>query len=213
VDWRNGYDRFLWLYGIPGAGKTVLLSYIAEDIKKLCTTQDAGILGWSHYYCYFGRAQEETPHLLRWLINQLCRQSKTIPHEAREIRQQGLQPSTSHLIEILEAVIQPFSRVYVAVDALDESSDREKILDFLLEVIKRPALQKINLLCMSRKERDIEKALSSVTTSVSLSNPYVDEDIRSYVKSRLCQDRKLSTWPAELRAEIEVALVKGAKGM
>lgn len=35
-DWKNYKTRFLWLNSIPGAGKTVLFSYICGDIKLLC---------------------------------------------------------------------------------------------------------------------------------------------------------------------------------
>jgi hypothetical protein len=49
--------------------------------------------------------------------------------------------------------------------------------------------------------------------NISLQNPRVDEDIRLYIQNQLCEDRKFSHWPKSLRAEIETALVKGAKGM
>jgi hypothetical protein len=71
----------------------------------------------------------------------------------------------------------------------------------------------IQLLVTSRKELDIERALSPLAIELSLSNPYVDEDIRTYIKSRLREDPKFSRWPETLRNETETALVKGAKGM
>src|SRR6266536_4322083 len=72
-DWICGPNRFLWLHGIPGAGKTVLLSFVVENIKRGCKDTAPDGTGWEYNYCYFGRDQDETPHLLRWVINQLCR--------------------------------------------------------------------------------------------------------------------------------------------
>jgi hypothetical protein len=59
---------------------------------------------------------------------------------------------------------------------------------------------------------DIERALSPLGTELSLSNTYVDNDIRTYIRSRLLK-AKFRRWPKSLKDEAENALVKGAKGM
>lgn len=63
--WKDRNTRFLWLHGIPGAGKTVLLSYIFEDVKRFCKQDESDALGWAYYYCYLGRKQGEAPYMLR----------------------------------------------------------------------------------------------------------------------------------------------------
>jgi hypothetical protein len=211
--WKTLNTRFFWLHGIPGAGKTVLLSYIAEDIRNYCQTHLADGFGSAYYYCHFSRGQDETPHLLRWFISQLCRQINGIPPEVRQLFREGTQPSTSRLLDVLAVVIQSFARVYLVVDALDESSERDKILTMLLRITKDENFQKIQLLTTSRKELDIERMISSVATGISLSNPYLNEDIKSFVSSNLSEDYKFSRWPESLRLEIESALSAGANGM
>ncbi|KAN0112593.1 hypothetical protein V8E51_005544 [Hyaloscypha variabilis] len=114
---------------------------------------------------------------------------------------------------MLEAVAGYFSHIYITVDALDESTDREQILALLRTIITNPHLRHIHLLATSRKELDIERELSPIAVGLSLSNPYVDEDIRTYVKGRLLESPKFARWPESLKAETETALVKGAKGM
>jgi hypothetical protein len=213
MGWKTLDTRFFWLHGIPGAGKTVLLSYIAEDIKNYCQTNQMDGFGSAYYYCHFSRGQDETPHLLRWLISQLCRQINGIPPEVRQLFREGTHPSTCRLLDVLAVVIQSFSRVYLVVDALDESSEREKILTMLLRITKDEQLQRIQLLPTSRKELEIERMLSGIATSMSLSNPYVDEDIKSFVNSNLSEDYKFSRWPQSLVLEIETALSAGANGM
>lgn len=65
----------------------------------------------------------------------------------------------------------------------------------------------------SRKEIDIERYLTPISTSMSLSNPYVDEDIQIYIQNQLQDHHKLRTWPKPLSNEIGAALVNGAQGM
>jgi hypothetical protein len=87
------------------------------------------------------------------------------------------------------------------------------LLQALIKILEAESLANIQLLVASRKELDIERAILPLSTSLSLSNPYVDEDIRTHIKSCLSQNRRFSRWPDDLKDEIEKALVKGAKGM
>jgi hypothetical protein len=165
--WKCGSTRFLWLHGIPGAGKTVLLSHVVEDVKAsvkaLCRPELVNDTGWGYYYCYYGRQQNETPHMIRWFINQLCRQMNNIPSEVREIYEEGGQPTTHQLIDTLAGAVQNFKRVYFAIDALDESSNRENLLSFLTYICCHTNFGGVQLLAMSRKEIDIERALLCVS--------------------------------------------------
>jgi hypothetical protein len=205
-------NRFLWLHGIPGAGKTVLASFIVEDIKTRFVGDASNDIGRAYYYCYFGRSQDETQHFLRWVINQLCRQSGYIPSKIREYSYHAVQPGTPDLVAALRAVAQRFRRVYIIIDALDESksADYPILLSMLTEIA---AIDKISLLATSRRVFEIENVLKDASIGISLSNPLVDEDIRVYTQSQLHSDRKFKHWPESLRSEVEAALVRGAKGM
>ena len=88
-EWKNGSSRLFWLHGIPGAGKTILFSYVVEDIQQYCKTFGSKDITCSYYYCYFGRAQDEVPHILQWVINQLCRKSQYIPKAILDSFQTG----------------------------------------------------------------------------------------------------------------------------
>lgn len=211
-EWKNGSSRVFWLNGIPGAGKTILFSHIVEDIKQYCKTFGSKDITCSYYYCYFGRDQDEVPHLLRWVINQLCRESQYIPKEILDSFLTGEQTSVPVLIQALSAVLLNFRYVYVMLDALDETLERQNLLG-LLNQLAGVSFEKLGLLVTSRKMIDIEISLTPISTGMSLSNPYVDEDIRIYIQNQLHDHHKIRTWPKLLSDEISVALVKGAKGM
>jgi hypothetical protein len=203
----------LWLHGIPGAGKTILASFIIQNVQRFTEASNLDDIGWAYYYCYFGRNQDESYPFLRWIISQLCRQLKYIPEELRRLSNLGTEPGYNDLLELLFTMVGRFRRVYIVIDALDESQDRKFLLDLLIKIARDDAFEKVRLLAMSRKELDIQQAFEGICTSISLSNPLVDEDIRVYIENQLQTDRKLSRWPESLKRDIRDGLIKGAKGM
>jgi hypothetical protein len=203
----------LRLYGIPGSGKTILASFIIEEVKRFCNTSALNRTGWAYYYFWYKREKDEVPQFLRWVINQLCRQSKYIPTKVHAIHNDGCEPTIASLVAALTAVLGRFQRVYLVLDALDESSNRPRLLDMLIKIFSDNGFKKIKILTTSRKEFDIESALKDISVSISLDNHWVNEDIRLYIRNHLRNDRRLGRWPEELREEIEKALVGGAQGM
>jgi NACHT domain len=203
----------LWLHGIPGAGKTILASFIIQEVKQFCDTSGLNDMGWAYYYCYFGRNQDESHHFLRWIINQLCRQLSYVPGNLVSFKSLGDEPSSADLLDVLSTIVKKFRRVYIVVDALDESQNRRFIVDLLVKIVGDDIFQNISLLTTSRKELDISRAFEGLCSSISLSNPLVDEDICTYVESQLQTDHKFSRWPVSVRKDIRNALTKGAKGM
>lgn len=183
-----------------------------QDIQSLCGSSTRSD-GWAYYYCYFGRAQDETPHLLRWIINQLCRQSQYVPDEVGALYRQGGEPRIASLLFALSAVLRNFRQVYIVLDALDESKDRQILLQRLTAIARNDNFHKIRIVAVSRKERDIEEALKGIFVDISLSNPLFDKDIRMHIQSQLSGNSRFRHWSKTLTQEVELALVEGAKGM
>ncbi|KAH7357075.1 hypothetical protein BKA65DRAFT_534818 [Rhexocercosporidium sp. MPI-PUGE-AT-0058] len=213
ISWKTLTLRALWIHGIPGAGKTVLFSHIVEDIRTCCMNDTAGRFGYAYYYCDFARGQDETEPLLRWVINQLSRQLKFLVPGVESLASDGGQPPISRLMPVFAAIVQKVARVFILVDALDESQNRERLVGHLLRIINTAESGNIQFLVVSRKEVDIERTLLPEFGAISLSNPYVDEDIRTHIHSRLREDFRLSRFPEPLKLDVEAALVKGAQGM
>jgi hypothetical protein len=71
----------------------------------------------------------------------------------------------------LSAVLCQFERVYLVIDALDESLERENILNLLVKIDGNKGFEKFSVIAVSRCEADIETALQGVSTAISLSNP------------------------------------------
>jgi Cdc6-like AAA superfamily ATPase len=209
--WLTGPVQFFWIHGIPGAGKTVLLSFLVRTIQEHCRKDGNVGMGLCYYYCYFGRAQDETPHLLRWALSQLCRQSGGVPVEVVQLFEAGTEPALATLISAFSAVARSFTMVFLLVDALDETQDQTRLVS-TLSCLTGAEFPNVKLLATSRKEPDVERILQK-EQSMSLLNPLVDEDIRLYVHETLTSDYRFSGWRPSLVHAVEDSLIMGAKGM
>ncbi|KAF2092965.1 hypothetical protein NA57DRAFT_10921, partial [Rhizodiscina lignyota] len=211
--WIHGTSdrRLLWIRGIPGAGKTVLASFLIEEVRQYCNRRQKCCL--VYYYCHFTHNQDDAEPFLRWVLNLVCRYNWTIPDSIRKLWDMSQEPTIPELLSALERMLTNVDAVYIVVDALDESIPRAELLKVLKILTIDPRFTKIRLLATSREYLDIETAFLNISTSISMSNPLVQEDIRVYVRSTIRTSRRFSHWPESLLGEIEDALAIGAKGM
>ncbi|KAK0741626.1 hypothetical protein B0T21DRAFT_116973 [Apiosordaria backusii] len=104
-EWQQS-PRCLWLSGIPGAGKTVLASYLIQTLATHCEDPVNKQHTMAYYYCYHGHSQDESIPLLRWIPGQLCRRTENVPDLAQKIFQRGLEPGLVDLLNCLASVLQ-----------------------------------------------------------------------------------------------------------
>lgn len=213
VNWISKECRCLWIRGIPGAGKTVLLSHLIEQLtehhKNVKPRQVANI----YYYCHYSHNQDEAEAFLRWLITTLCRKANNIPNSIFERFKHGQIPSLTELTAMLEDTLDGFETIYVFIDALDESSPRQGLLEVLKNLATNPKFSKLQILATSREYLDIERVMSKIAIEISMDNPCVTEDIRLHMKMILRSKTRFQRWPQDILEEVEEALVIGARGM
>jgi hypothetical protein len=220
AEWKKSAASRLWLYGIPGCGKTILSSIIIEHLLQHCHDSNKTVT--VYFYFDFNDTRKQDPELmLRSLLCQLLQRSATTLKgvdalfSACENGQK--QPSLRVLLEVTLQVMQQFTHVYIVLDALDECTQRQELMS-LLETVAGWQLDNVHLLMTSRKERDIESFLESYVKeedTICLQRDVVDKDIQQYIQQRLSVDRNLARWnkDAAIRNEIEAALMHGARGM
>lgn len=213
ISWLNARERCLWIHGIPGAGKTILMSYLIEQIKQHCELPQPSKCTYVYYYCYFGHDQDETAPFLRWLINQLCRQSDSVPGYVYYLYRGGGEPSFKELLEAVEEILGAFDLIYLAIDAVDESEPRDDMLEALRVLATDSRFKKLHLLVSSREYIEIETVMEDFSVKISMANTHVEEDIRRHVQSALQSNKRFKRWPQELLKETENAVSTGAKGM
>ena len=99
------------------------------------------------------------------------------------------------------------------LDALDECTDRENLLEFV-EAFMDWRIVNLNVLVTSRKENDIASSLEPLLTAqLCIQSALVDVDIQVHILERLSNDPKSRKWPIEVQKEIEDVLSRGANGM
>ncbi|KAF2878542.1 vegetative incompatibility protein HET-E-1 [Massariosphaeria phaeospora] len=220
AEWKESAASRLWLYGIPGCGKTILSSTIVEHLLQHC--HDDTSMATAYFYFDFNDKQKQDPELmLRSLLCQLLQRSVVIPKDVNALFsscENGNRPPSLHaLLEVAPQAMQQFTHVYIVLDALDECTQRRNLMD-VLKTVAGWQLDNIHLLMTSRKERDIESSLEEYIEeedAVCLQRDVVDEDIQRYVQQRLSEDKGLAKWnkDAAIRQEIETAMMRGAHGM
>ncbi|TGJ80343.1 hypothetical protein E0Z10_g8423 [Xylaria hypoxylon] len=210
---RTG-PRFICIHGIPGAGKTVLASSIAETTAIKCKAH-----GYAYYYCLYSRKQDETVPFLRWVLRQLCKQKQNMVlpefEEAYE-REEAL--SVDDLLNCLEKVSLIYENgVHIIVDAVDESNPRENIITVLSRIGTEERFGKVSLLVTSREESDIMEPIRQLRTScacISMSNKNVQNDLRRYVHEQLTKMPVFARWEGDsFLEEVEYTLTQKANGM
>jgi NACHT domain len=220
LDWYKYSGRLFWLYGIAGAGKTVLCSTVIEDVKRRIEADAKGDEALGYFYFDFqNTTKQNTSSLIRTLIRQLCssrsmswtRLTSLYVNASRG----GQQPAESVLLDLLIEVAKGMEKTFIILDAFDECTEKEDAIDTILRLFNR-LYGKANIFITSRYDTYIENGLSEVDTAcltkTAAKNAAVDKDISEYVKARMEKDRKLSRWKGQTKHIVE-NLVHQADGM
>jgi Cdc6-like AAA superfamily ATPase len=151
--WLNedeGNSHTLFCPGIPGAGKTVIVSAAIKHIQS--TEDNAGI---AFLYCnYASQDRQTTEDLLAMLLRQVAEQCSSIPDSLKGLHTRHTKaktrPDIREIYDILCGVAGSYSRLFLIVDALDEcSEDTRRTLLPYLRVLQKKA--EVRLIATSRR--------------------------------------------------------------
>lgn len=172
----------------------------------------------SYFYFDFNDTDKQSSkNAIRSLLLQFAVQIDGVFKNLEQLYQKcgnGLQQPTEDAIRSLFLdTMAGTCEKYIVLDALDECTDRDKLLTFLHELIgSKPP--NTHLLATSRREKDIEDELRLVVDqSINIQSTVVDADIRIYIEHRMSTDPKLKKWSDPVRNEIVDALMGKARGM
>lgn len=220
--WKTKQNSFLWLYGIPGCGKTILSSTIIEDLEKRGVSQKPLYF----YFDFTDNRKQSLEDVVRSLIIQLYGKRADVQkhldslHSSCESGQR--RPSIESLCKTFQEMMQQVGEVWIFLDALDECQTRKGnptvgLLQWI-ECLLGSQQVNVHLLVTSRPEQDIQSAIEKsphIQDVVRIQGDLVAEDIREYIHARVRQHQGLSRWRSRpnIQGEIEAALIEKANGM
>ena len=177
----------LFCPGIPGAGKTILVSIAIDYLQRRLRDCDVGI---AYLYHNFRRVDDQTvEQLIANLVKQLLRDMFPPPPAVMDAytrhEKHGSQPSLSEFEEMFHAVAALYKDgVFVIVDALDECqmSDnvRSKFTETLLHLQSKG--NNVSLLATSLPVPDIVKAFDGYSCLEIVERK---DDIEQYLRNRM----------------------------
>ncbi|EXA31380.1 hypothetical protein FOVG_17351 [Fusarium oxysporum f. sp. pisi HDV247] len=212
-EWKLGTRQHLWLYGLAGCGKTILITTILDHLLQLDTYTTLAF-----FFDFNDVRKQKLEDLLRSLAIQLYHTGNEAARRLDSLftsHDDGRrQPDTNALSACADTMVQITEKVVIVLDALDECTTRRELLQWL----KHLASRKAQLIVTGRPEAEFQSAIPrsfGKRNCVQLDKNVVNGDIRSYVEATLEQkpdfvDKKLS--PSILE-EIRDKIGDGADGM
>ncbi|KAI1770697.1 hypothetical protein F4818DRAFT_431640 [Hypoxylon cercidicola] len=184
--WLDVVDRTLrcmWLYGIPGSGKTFLVGNL---IKRM---QNSGQRVLFVFLSHDNQPAGNTIDVLHTILFQLLEDDlnfQSILYEASHSNHRKLKSDPGFVMDLLCKILKGVGPSFIILDGLDELDEPswKCLLSDIMQLHK--SCPETKLLISSREERDISLRLREKTVSLRVDHKNF-EDINSFVQLE-CDD-------------------------
>lgn len=183
---------FLWIYAIPGAGKTVLTAFLIDSRTTIFSAAPLLI------YFFFKNtdADKKTPvAAARSLLYQLYRHllnsngdMVSVLSEAVNKSGQTSSKSFRNLWDLLVKLASHVPQLVIILDAVDECDDAGNLLRCLLQLSRE---RSVKVMCTSRREKKQLQELERAP-SFEMGLKEVSKDIRVFIDYKVSKSPKLS---------------------
>ncbi|KAF8865087.1 hypothetical protein BDZ45DRAFT_580955, partial [Acephala macrosclerotiorum] len=232
IEWKkSSASSILWLHGIAGSGKSVLVSSVIEDIRQ----EQSGNLNaapLAYFYCSrdAGEPERANPEeIMRSILEQVASNTAELPirepvveiYKEKKRENRGLPPKEPLTLgETIDSLLKIFEEnpVTIVIDALDECDpdERHKLLSALDTIITESA-SLVRVFVSSRNDGDIVCQLEE-SPNIFIRASDNSADIARYVQDKVSEaimrkrmvKGKVSL---EMKERIISTLIAGAQGM
>lgn len=204
--WVDGREQTLFCPGIPGAGKTTIVSAVADHLHQRYYNV-------AYIYCNFRHQQQSVLDLLACILRQLVQCQPLMPEICQELyerhKDRGSRPSLDEIKRVLHTVTADLHKSFVVIDALDECSSHVGSR-LLSEVFNLQAKHGVNILVTSRYLPEI--------TSQFEGQPCVEirakvQDIEQYLRRQFTRLPAFVARNTALQDEIVAGITNAVGGM
>jgi Cdc6-like AAA superfamily ATPase len=222
TQWNARQNSLLWLFGIPGCGKTILSSTAIQHLET-CSSQPLLYF----YFDFNDTRKQNLEEMVVSLVNQLYTRSERTqkPLDALFVSCDGgrSQPSSQSLCKALTQMIEQAGDIWIVLDALDEcrtraGSETQGLLKWIAAFFNSNK-RNVHLLVTSRPEPDISSGLSEIAPEweavVPIQSDLVKDDVETYVRAKVRYGDGLKRWRyrPDVQDKIESCLITKANGM
>ncbi|GKZ31234.1 hypothetical protein AbraIFM66950_011525 [Aspergillus brasiliensis] len=198
--------QYLWLQGMPGAGKTYLCAAAVGRARERHRVLFALV---SH------AAKKTTTALgvLQSMIFQAAEEDHDLQAILLEAKERELRGNTLYVTELLKAYLKTASQMYIMIDGLDEMDEHERqvLLERLEEIAKE--CRDLRILISCRPEGDISRKLEKNAFAIKVNDRnagsiqhYVDHRAHDWISSLGCSP----SMETELRGLLSPLAAKAA---
>ncbi|KIK00558.1 hypothetical protein K443DRAFT_7603 [Laccaria amethystina LaAM-08-1] len=206
---------FLWIKGQSGSGKTILSSAITDNVLQRFNSATA-------YFFFDGRDSQKDFQLheklirsLIWQFSLKCkgRVPKVLVNLYARCGNGHQEPTLGDLQNTLQRILDGFSSTFIILDALDECTEREKLLNWIQTLILEKDINLgLHLIVTSCPELEIEDKFKS-HHYLDLVEESENHDLVAYLDYQLQNDSDLQKWNSDTQEQIKSSLMKKADGM
>ncbi|KAE9367461.1 hypothetical protein N431DRAFT_348615, partial [Stipitochalara longipes BDJ] len=212
----------LCLYGIPGCGKSVLISSLIDEL--LAEDNPNTRRNTIFYYCDHADKRTLDPiNIFSNLALQVLRTLGDLPSGLlivlERICQENSKPDLEDVVHLLIQAVERVTSVVILLDGLDEvnENDRKLVFHHLQDIVALATPPMIKVLVASREDTSYLTLVPGVTLlKRRLGTDAVTDDIDCFLKHTihdLIRRKELVISDPILEEEIFEALSKGSKGM
>ncbi|KAF2117126.1 hypothetical protein BDV96DRAFT_571602 [Lophiotrema nucula] len=225
--WEDAQTSMMfWLHGIPGAGKTKLVTRVVD-----ARLQISGYSGFAYFYC---NRDEEKRRSAESVLLSFVKQLAVCPTKDNKLHEDLLKLydkkkhsgfasaklSFDESKDILVKILRAFSSVVLVLDALDEchEDDRSILFGVFTELIYSLSHIRLKIFISSRRNDDIKRQLLE-EANLGVEATDNEDDIRQFVMERIEEDhqrrknKRLRQISDELKLQIIDVLYEKSNGM
>ncbi|KAL6832053.1 hypothetical protein V8C40DRAFT_237745 [Trichoderma camerunense] len=207
--------RALWVNGIPGAGKTILASYVVQELLQL---ESADTL-----YCYYFFSSDSsnfgatgTAAAYRSILSQILHRKRNDENIldkfifARDQSTGQLEASFSELSDLIQICSKELKDLTIIFDGIDECSEINELFGTIRKLMK---LCPIKVLFFSRPGVSELQDEVQVSQRIDMDRFATSEDIRIYLRASLESLVSRGRLHITDTSDLQERLVRGANGM
>jgi Cdc6-like AAA superfamily ATPase len=219
-EWQEKDDMLLLITGLPGTGKTMLMTSIINHLESIFTRTDPGILAFHFFELLDSRATNATSMLRSMIYLLVSQQNWLLTHLWEKYKVAGVQLfEGENAFNALSSVFQNILRdprlqpVYLVVDALDECKEGLSLLLDLIDRTKHDRETRVKWIVSSREYPQIKRWMLDIEGCshmvLGVSNAY-HSNLGLFVDNNVSELTKEKNLSNELQDKIRNFLLKRA---